>query len=512
VVLAAGLWSRDIGARAGIEIPVFACEHFYLLTKPIEGITGHLPTLGDHDGYIYLRDEVGGLLAGCFEPKGKPIGTEALPKDFEFDLFDEDWDHFEPMMLNAMHRIPALEEAEARTLLNGPESFTPDGHPIVGETAELPGFYLACGLNSAGVACGGGVGRAIAQWVMADESPMDLLDVDASRFHALENRVPGLDARVGEVLSLHYAIAYPGREHETARDLRHLPLHEMFAERGARFGQRYGAERALYIDSKEMSDHALTYAKPAWFDHVEAECHAARSSVALFDESLFGKILVEGRDAESLLQRCSANDMGRAPGRIVYTTMLNSRGGIESDLTAMRLSETSYLLYTGALSADRDMTYLRRQLRAEDDVSMTKVTDQYAILAVMGPSARALLQCLTDADLSNASFPYFTHQMLEIAGRRVRAARLSYVGELGWELSAAAEDAPYILTSLLDAGGPYGFRLAGAYAMNALRIEKQYLSFGHDIGPDVTPLEADLGFAVTRKSGLDFAGRAALET
>ena len=510
-VLAAGLWSRDIGAMAGINVPVYACEHFYLLTKPMDGIAGHLPTLGDHDGHLYLRDEVGGLLAGCFEPKGKPVSVENLPKDFKFDLLDEDWDHFEPMMLNAMHRIPALEVAEARMLLNGPESFTPDGHPIVGQASGVDGFYLACGLNSAGVACGGGIGRAIAEWIVAGEAPMDLLDVDPSRFHAVENHLPGLDARVGEVLGLHYAIAYPGREHETARNLCCSLLHDRFSSRGARFGQRYGAERPLYLDPRSHSNTALTFDRPAWFDQVQRECDAARSAVAIFDQSLFGKFLIEGKDAEAVLQRACANDMSRAPGRIIYTSMLNTRGGIESDLTAMRVTESSYLFYTGALSASRDSAQIRRHIKPHEHVTITNVTDDYAVLGVMGPNARQLLAKVTDADLSNDAFPYFTHSQIEIAGRSVRAARLSYIGELGWELSPSTEDTPYVIDALLDAGAGFGVRLAGAYAMNAMRIEKSYLSLGHDIGPDTTPLEAGLGFAVKLKSDLDFTGRAALE-
>ncbi|MGI9382101.1 MAG: FAD-dependent oxidoreductase, partial [Methyloligellaceae bacterium] len=344
VALCAGLWSRDLAALAGLEVPVYACEHFYLLTKPIDGIEGHLPTLGDHDKHLYIRDEVGGLLVGCFEPEGKPIGTDALPKDFEFDLLDEDWDHFEPMMMNAMERIPALEQAEARMLLNGPESFTPDGHPIVGEAAGLGGFYLACGLNSAGVACGGGVGKALAEWIIEGAPTMDLLEVDASRFHSCENALPGLGDRVAEVLGLHYAIAYPGLEHASARNLRTTPLYDQLAAAGARFGQRFGAERALYFDPKGTPDGPLTFGRPPWFDAVAAECAAARNAVALFDESLFGKVLVEGADSQAVLQRVCSNDMSRPAGRVVYTAMLNERGGIESDLTALRLTETSFLL------------------------------------------------------------------------------------------------------------------------------------------------------------------------
>ena len=510
VALCAGLWSRDVAALAGLEVPVHACEHFYLLTKPIDGIEGHLPTLGDHDNHLYIRDEVGGLLVGCFEPEGKPIGTDALPKDFEFDLLDEDWDHFEPMMMNAMARIPALEQAEARMLLNGPESFTPDGHPIVGEAAELDGFYLACGLNSAGVACGGGVGKALAEWIIEGAPTMDLLEVDACRFHASENALPGLGDRVGEVLGLHYAIAYPGLEHATARDLRTTPLYDRLAAAGARFGQRFGAERALYLGPEGEADGALTFGRPPWFDAVAAECAAARNAVALFDESLFGKVLLEGADVEAVLQRVCSNDMSRPAGRVVYTAMLNDRGGIESDLTALRLNETSYLLYTNATALHRDMAWIRRHVARGEDVAFTNMTDDLAVLGVVGPRSRDLLAGLCDADLSDAAFPYFSHRKIDVAGRTVRAARLSYAGELGWELSIEASEAPALCDALMEAGEGADIRFAGAYAMNALRIEKQYLSLGHDMGPDTTPPEAGLDFIVKSEGAADYVGRAAI--
>ena len=510
VALAAGLWSRDIAAMAGLDVPVYACEHFYLLTKPLAGIEGHLPTLGDHDSHLYIRDEVGGLLVGCFEPKGKPVATDALPKDFEFDLLDEDWDHFEPMMLNALNRIPALEEAEARMLLNGPESFTPDGHPIVGQSAEIDGFYLACGLNSAGVACGGGVGKAVAEWIAAGQAPVDLLEVDACRFHPCENQVPALAERVGESLGLHYAVAFPGLEHETARGKRATPLHDRLAEAGARFGERYGAERALYFDPDGTADGPLTFERPPWFQAVGAECAATRNGVALFDESLFGKIRVEGADAEAVLQRLATNDMSRPPGRVTYTPLLNAKGGIESDVTALRISKTSYLLYTSATSVSRDMAWIRRHLEPGERVALADVSEDFAVLGIMGPRSGALMNRLSQGQISTETFPYFAHQSCDLGGIAARAARLSYAGELGWEVSVDADRAGDLYDAVMAAGQDLGARPAGAYAMNALRIEKRYLSLGHDIGPDDTPYEAGLDHTVKLDKAVPFVGRDAL--
>ncbi len=510
VVLASGLWSREIAAMAGLNVPVYATEHFYLLTKPVDGIDKPLPTLGDHDSHLYIRDEVGGLLVGCFEPGGKPIDPSDLPKDFEFDLLDEDWDHFEPMMMNALHRIPVLETAEARMLLNGPESFTPDGQPIVGSSAELPNFYLACGLNSAGVASAGGVGKVLADWIVQGEAGMDLLEIDARRFHVVENELPGLAARAAETMALHYTVAYPGLEHETARGLQVTPLHDRLKARGAHFGQRFGTERALYFDASNAEKGPLSFAEPPWHDLVAAECKAARQAVALFDDSLFGKIRVEGRDAEALLDHLCMGDMQRAPGRLTYTCFLNSRGGIESDLTVLRESNTEFLLYTNATCRTRDAYRIRHAIGVGQDVTVTDVTDDIAVIAVMGPNAADLLSTVSKDDFSLDKFPYFSHRQVVVAGDTVRAARLSYAGELGWELSIAADRAGALYDALMEAGEPMGIRAGGAYAMNTLRTEKGYLSFGHEIGPDVTPLEAGLEALVKFKTERPFIGRDAL--
>lgn len=506
----AGLWGRQVAGLAGVAAPLYACEHFYLLTKPIPGVAPHLPTLSDHDGHLYIRDEVSGLLVGCFEPWGKGLPLDKLPEDFAFDLLNEDWDHFEPMMMNALHRIPALQTAEVRMLLNGPESFTPDGLFLLGEAPELGGFYLGCGMNSVGVASGGGAGRALAEWIIEGRPGMDLWPVDIRRFAPFQNNPRALADRIPEELGLHYAISYPNREPTTARNLRLSPLHRRLAAKGARFGQRAGWERPLWFALPGAAiDETLTFGRPGWFEQVEAEHRAARERVALFDQSSFGKLLVQGPDAEPFLQRLCANDLSVPPGRVVYTAMLNARGGFEADLTVLRLAGDAFLMVTGTAQTVHDRDWLQSH-QGGARVAVTDVTSAIAVLAVAGPRARELLQGLTSADLSNRAFPYFTWRDIDLGSCTLRAARLSYAGELGWELYVPAEFVPRVYDEIVARGAEFGLADAGAEALTALRIEKAYRAWGRDIGPDDTPLEAGLGFAVALDKPVEFIGREAL--
>ena len=512
VINCAGLWGRRIGAMAGVSVPLYACEHFYLLTKPIDGIIGHLPTLSDHDGYLYIRDDVGGILAGCFEPGAKPLPLENLPKDFAFDLLNEDWDHFEPMMLNALHRIPALETAEARMLLNGPESFTPDGAFLMGEAPEVHGFFVGCGMNSVGVASGGGAGKALAEWVLAGEQPMDLWSIDIRRFAPFHSDDALLRARIPEELGLHYAIHYPGREPTTARDLRKGALHERLAVKGAQFGARMGWERAnWFAGPRDVLPAPLRFGKPAWFDAVARECRTAREDVALFDQSSFAKIMVEGADAEDYLQRVAAADVSGEPGRVIYTGLLNERGGYESDLTIFKVAADRYLIITGTSQPTHDMHWLTGNIASGEHVTLTDVTDSMTVLSVMGPKSRELLARVSSADLTNKGFPQFTQREIPIGPATARAARLSYVGELGWELYIPTADAPAIYDALVAAGADLDVADAGTFALTSLRLEKGYRAWGQDVTPDDTPLEAGLSFATKLKTNLPFTGREALE-
>ncbi len=500
VIICGGLWSREIAGFANVEAPLVPCEHFYLLTKAIDGIDAHLPTLSDHDSHLYIRDEVGGLLVGCFEPRGKPIDPATLGENFVFGLLNEDWDHFEPMMMNALHRIPALETAEVRMLLNGPESFTPDGAFLLGESAEVTGLWLCCGMNSVGIATGGGAGWALAHWIKEGTPPFGLDEVDPRRFPAVLNRLDALMERASEVLGHHYAISYPGHQWATARNLRKTPLHDEWIAEKARFGQFFGWERPLYFGSD--GEPKLTFGKPEWFDLVAREVEAAHSRAAIFDLSTFGKIRVQGAGAERFLNRVCANDMTRAPGRATYTAMLNSRGGFESDLTAFRLAGDDYVLYVGSNAPNRDMAWLRRHLADEKQVTLKDETEETAVLGLMGPGAGSIVTELGGVALLDLG--YFQHCEAELAGISIRAARLSYVGEAGWELSCRMGDAKMLYVALKGAGA----EPSGLYAQSSMRIEKRFLAMGHDLDGDVTPIEAGLDFAV--KKGVLFIGSDAL--
>ena len=499
IALCTGLWSRDAAAMAGAIAPVWPCEHFYLLTRPIEGISGNLPTLGDPDGQLYIRDDSGGLLVGCFEPAAKVIPPEMIGQIKPFQLLAEDWDHFEPMMLNALHRLPALETAEVKMLLNGPESFTPDGTFLLGETAETRGLFLGCGMNSVGVATGGGGGMALAHWICHGHPPTDLGEAEPNRFPDCFNSIEALVARVPEELGRHYEIAYPGRQMNSARNLRRLPLHDKWEASSAHFGQTYGWERPLYFD--KVAEPKPTFGRPAWFAPVGAEVERAHSGAALFDQSSFGKIEVEGPDAERFLNRLCANDMTRPPGRAIYTGMLNPRGGYESDVTVQRISEAHYRIFTGTAAIRRDLGWLKRHLDGAR-VTLRDSTGDFAVIGLMGPEAARIAAEVGAGALNDLG--YFRLGEAEIAGVHVRAVRLSYVGEAGWEITTKASNAGRVYDALHAAGA----RPAGLYAQTSMRIEKGYRAIGHELDSDMTPLEAGLEFAVAWDS--DFIGREAL--
>ena len=499
VALCTGLWSRENASLAGVEAPVWPCEHFYLLTRPIDGVARNLPTLSDHDGHLYIRDEGGGLLVGCFEPLGKPIAPDRLGHDFAFRLLEEDWTHFEPMMLNALHRLPVLEHAQVRMLLNGPESFTPDGSFLLGESAETRGLYLGCGMNSVGIATAGGAGMALAQCILRGKMPMDLHEADPKRFPACLNAEKALIDRVPEVLGKHYEISYPGRKMRSARNLRASPLAAAWKREQAALDQIYGWERPVFFNSTGPA--ALTFGRPDWFDQVGREVMAAHRRCAVFDQSTLGKIRVCGPDAEAFLDRLCANSMRRPPGAVIYTAMLNEQGGIESDLTCQRLSDEEYLLFVGTGSIKRDVAWLARHAGASDRVGIEDATEEWAVLGVMGPASLDTLRRAGAEGLDD--LPYFRHRPACLAGAAVRVARLSYVGEAGCEITCRAVDAQKLYDVLREEAVP-----AGLYAQTAMRIEKQYLSYGHDLDTDVNPFQAGLAGTIDWTS--PFIGRDSL--
>ncbi|MCG3266677.1 FAD-dependent oxidoreductase [Yoonia sp. I 8.24] len=499
IALCAGLWSREVGAMAGAEVPALACEHFYLLTKPIDGIKGNMPTLSDHDNHLYIRDDSGGLLVGCFEPMGKPIEPGILNADFEFGLLGEDWDHFEPMMMNALNRLPALETAEVKMLLNGPESFTPDGTFMLGETAETKGLFLGCGMNSVGMASGGGAGMNLAHQIVHGRTAYDLGEADSKRFAPVFNGLEHLMARAPEILGTHYEIAYPGRQLATARDLRALPLDKEYRAANAHMGQFYGFERPLYFG--RTAEPAMTFTRPDWHANVAAEVEAATTKAAIFDASSFGKIDVTGPDAEAFLLHSCAGYMARKPGSVIYSAVLNEHGTFLSDITAQRIADDHYRLFVGTNAIKRDLTHFKR-VSDGFDVQLEDTTEAYAVLGLMGPDAARIATECGAPELNDLG--YFKIGPAHIAGKHVRAARLSYVGEAGWEITCKAENAPAIYAALTDAGAVP----AGMFAQTSMRIEKGFCAMGHELDSDVTPIDTGLDFATRKKGG--FIGAEAL--
>jgi 4-methylaminobutanoate oxidase (formaldehyde-forming) len=462
----------------------------------------------DPDGFIYYKEEVGGLLMGGFEPVAKPWRRDPIPNDFQFELLDEDWDQFEPLMKNAMHRTPCLETAPVKMLLNGPESFTPDGNFILGEAPERRGYFVCAGFNSAGIANSGGAGQLIAEWVLNGEAPMDLWDVDIRRFAPFMANRQALAERTGETLGLHYAMRWPRQELQTTRPLRTSPLYDRLAARGAEFGSKFGWERANYFRvpaDAARPEHGL--GRPGWLDWVIAEQRATREAVALYDQSSFGKLLVQGRDALVVLQRLCANQMDVAAGRLVYTAMLNQRGGFESDFTVLREAADRFLVYTGSAQATRDAEWIRRHIGEDEHVTLTDVSAMFCVLSLMGPNARTLLQRLGPDELPAA---LADTRWVDLGHARVRAARISYVGGPGYELTVPVEMVRHVELALAEAGVDLGLRDAGYYALDALRIETGRRAWGAELGPDETPFEAGLTVGMQLDKATPFNGQAAL--
>ncbi len=510
VVNAAGQWARDLAAKSGVVVPLHAAEHMYIVTRPL-GLDPDTPVMRDHDNRVYFKEEVGGILMGGFEAECKPWGGEGVPEGFAFGMLAEDWDQFQPLMEGALRRCPVLETAEIRQFMNGPESFTPDGHFILGEAPGVANYFVAAGFNSAGIASAGGAGKALAEWIVGGMAPMDLWEVDIRRYGAFHANPTFLRQRTVESLGMHYAMHWPRFEPESARGLRRSPLYDRLRANRACFGSRFGWERANWF-AAEGTEARMQYAwgRQNWFEATGAECRAAREDVVVFDQTSFAKFLLQGRDAEAALQRLCANDVARPEGRIVYTTMLNPKGGIESDLTVTRIAEDAFLIVTGAAQAVRDADWIRRRLPEDGHAVLSDVTSLLSVLSVMGPKARTLLERLGDDDLTDAGFPFASSRMISLGPAIVRATRISFVGELGWELYCPVEMAAGLYDALVEAGGDLGLRDAGYYALESLRAEKGYRAWGHDLTPDDTPLEAGLGFAVALERGGDFIGREAL--
>lgn len=508
VVNCAGMWARELGAKNGVSIPLHACEHFYLVTEAIPGL-GRLPVLRVPDECAYYKEDAGKMMLGAFEPVAKPWGMDGIREDFCFDQLPEDMDHFAPILEMGVKRMPMLETAGIHTFFNGPESFTPDDRYYLGEAPELGGYWVAAGYNSIGIVSSGGAGMALAQWIHDGEAPFDLWEVDIRRAQPFQKNRRYLKERVSETLGLLYADHFPYRQMATSRDIRRSPLHEHLKARGAVFGEVAGWERANWFAREgQVREYRYSWKRQNWFDNQRDEHLAVRNGVGLFDMTSFGKIKIEGRDALAYLQRLCANDMDVEPGRIVYTQMLNQRGGIESDLTVTRLSPTVFLAVVPGATLRRDLAWLRRHLR-DEFVVITDVTPAGSVLCLMGPNSRKLIEKVSPNDFSNDNNPFGTWQEIEIGMGLGRAHRVTYVGELGWELYIPTDQAAHVFEVIEEAGADLGLKLCGLHALDSCRIEKAFRHFGHDITDEDHVLEAGLGFAVKTGKG-DFIGRDAV--
>jgi 4-methylaminobutanoate oxidase (formaldehyde-forming) len=512
VVNCAGQWARQIGLLAGVNVPLVSVQHQYLITDAIPDVTPGLPTLRDPDRLTYFKEDVGALVMGGYEPNPRPWAVAGFPDNFNFQLLQPDWEHFQPILDQAIERVPALVSAGARELINGPESFTPDGNFILGAAPERDGFYVGAGFNAFGIASGGGAGQVLAEWIVGAEAPCDLWPVDIRRFGSPHRDVGWVRARALELYGKHYSIAWPGEEHASGRPLRRSPLYEYLRAVGAVFGEKFGWERPNWFAAAGESAHDdYSFGKPNWFAAVAREHQATRERVALFDQSSFAKFELRGRDAEQALSWICANDVARPVGSLVYTQMLNRHGGIECDLTVARVAADCFYIVTGTGFATHDFDWIGRHIDAALDARLCDVTSHYAVLALMGPASRQVLERLTDDDISNAAFPFGRARSLQVAGAPVRALRVTYVGELGWELHIPADYAATVYDALMRAGSDLGIANAGYRAIDGLRLEKGYRAWGADIGPDHTPLEAGLRSSVKLKTSLPFLGREAIE-
>ncbi|MEO0486553.1 MAG: FAD-dependent oxidoreductase [Pseudomonadota bacterium] len=508
VVNCGGMWGHEVGRMLNTNVPLHACEHFYIVTEAIEGLT-QMPVLRVPDECAYYKEDAGKMLLGAFEPNSKPWAMDGIPKDFEFDQLPEDFDHFEPILEDAINRLPMLAEAGIHTFFNGPESFTPDDAYHLGLCPEMDNVWVAAGFNSIGIQSAGGAGMALSQWMDDGAKPFDLGDVDISRMQPFQGNKTYLFERSKETLGLLYADHFPFLQKRTARGVRRTPFHSHLAERGAVFGELAGWERAnWFARGSQEAQYEYSWKRQNFFENVREEHTAIREGVGMYDMSSFGKIRVEGPDATAFLNYVAGGQYDVPVGKIVYSQFLNARGGIEADVTITRVSETAYLVITPAATRLADQTWMERH-RGDFLVTITDVTAGEGVLAVMGPKSRALLEAVSPADFTNATNPFGTAQEIEIGMGRARVHRVTYVGELGWEVYVSSDMAGHVFETLAEAGEDFGLKLCGMHMMDTCRIEKGFRHFGHDITCEDHVLEAGLGFAVKRDKP-DFIGREAV--
>ncbi|WP_274630300.1 GcvT family protein [Arvimicrobium flavum] len=517
VVNCAGQWARQVGAMAGVSVPLQPVKHQYIITEKIDGLASDAPTIRDPDRRTYFKEEVGGLVMGGYEPDpiawdtGLPGGD--VPGDWEFRLFDDDYDHFEQHMTQAIARVPALERVGVKRMINGPESFTPDGNFILGAAPECANMFVGAGFNAFGIASGGGAGWVLAQWVVDDEAPLDLWVVDIRRFSGLHRDRQWVRDRTLEAYGKHYTVAFPHEEYLSGRPAIVSPLYDRLTAHRAVFGSKLGWERPNWFAPNGIdAEDVYSMSRQNWFRPVGDEHRHVREAVGIFDQSSFSKYELTGPDALRVLDWICANDVSKPVGRLTYTQLLNTRGGIEADLTVARLGEEHFYVVTGTGFRTHDLAWIKDHIGSEMQVSVADVTEAFGTLSLMGPSARKVLQSVTKADVSNAAFPFAHVREIDIGGHSVRALRVTYVGELGWELHVPIKATGEVFDALMAAGKLFGIRPVGYRALESLRLEKGYRAWGADITPNDTPLEAGLGWAVKLRKNTDFLGRRALET
>lgn len=514
VVCCAGQWTREFAARHGVSVPLVSLQHQYMLTEPMDGVNSRLPTLRDPDRLTYYKEEVGGLVMGGYEPDPLPWAIEGVPEGFRYTLLDSNFEHFEPMLEMALGRVPALADTGIKQLTNGPESFTPDGNFILGEAPELRNFFVGAGFNAFGIAAGGGAGMALAEWVAKGEPPFDLWSVDIRRFGRPHFDTDWVRTRSLEAYAKHYTMAWPHEEHSSGRPCRRSPLYATLKRRGACFGEKLGWERPNWfadIAGGESPRDRYSFTAPNWNSAVAREHRAVRQAAVLIDQTSFGKFILKGPDALAAMNWLAANHVDKPSGSLTYTQLLDDRGGIQSDVTVARLSKSEFYIVTGTGFATHDFDWISRHIPADHNAQLFDVTSANCVLSLMGPLSRDILQELTSSDLSNEAFAFATQQTIGIAGCPVTAMRVTYVGELGWELHLPMEYAQTVYDRLMEVGAGMGLIDAGYRAIESCRLEKGYRAWGSDIGPDHTPLEAGLGWAEkSARSTIPFKGRDAI--
>ena len=512
VVNCAGQWARQVGAMAGINVPLQPVKHQYIITEKLPGLATDAPTLRDPDRRTYFKEEVGGLVMGGYEPNPQGWTTGDVPNDWEFRLFDDDFDHFEQHMVQAIERVPGLADVGVKQMINGPESFTPDGNFILGVAPECANMFVGAGFNAFGIASGGGAGWVLAQWVVDGEAPLDLWVVDIRRFSGLHRDRQWVSDRTLEAYGKHYTIGYPHEEYASGRPYIVSPLYERLKAHRAVFGSKLGWERPNWFAPEGMeAKDVYAMGRQNWFEPVGDEHKHVREAVGVFDQSSFAKYEMAGKDAQKALDFICANDVSKPAGRLTYTQLLNTRGGIEADLTVARLADNKFYIVTGTGFRTHDLAWIGDHIPSGLDARLVDVTEQFGTLSLMGPNARKVLEAVTDADVSNAALPFGHVREIEIAGATVRALRVTYVGELGWELHVPIDATGEVFDALMAAGKPHGIRPVGYRALESLRLEKGYRAWGSDITPNDTPFEAGLGWAVKLRKETEFLGRKALE-